>query len=217
MGTMLQIGSNVSKKFYLENMISKDIAKAHIDGYIHIHDLDFYALTPTCCQIDFEKLAKGGFCTGHGYLREPSKIESYATLAAIAIQSDQNDCHGGQSIPNFDYAMVPGIYKSFRKAWNKNVTKFKNFAQVMVQSETVDNLKYADNFTDELIEDILGFKSPSPSYCVMDKEDGFTAKCMYDKLVMATLIDVENECYQAMEGFVHNLNTLHSRAGGQVK
>ena len=93
MGTMLQVGANVSKNYYLNNMMSKDIAKAHIDGYIHIHDLDFYKLTVTCCQIDFEKLAKGGFNTGHGYLREPQSIGSYTTLAAIAIQSDQNDCH----------------------------------------------------------------------------------------------------------------------------
>ena len=93
MGTMLQVGANVSKNYYLNNMMSKDIAKAHTDGYIHIHDLDFYKLTVTCCQIDFEKLVKGGFNTGHGYLREPQSIGSYATLAAIAIQSDQNDCH----------------------------------------------------------------------------------------------------------------------------
>lgn len=93
MGTMLQVGANVSKNYYLNNMMSKDIAKAHIDGYIHIHDLDFYKLTVTCCQIDFKKLAKGGFNPGHGFVREPQSIGSYATLAAIAIQSDQGDCH----------------------------------------------------------------------------------------------------------------------------
>lgn len=93
MGTMLQIGSNVSKNYYLNNMISKDVAKAHTDGFIYIHDLDFYALTLTCCQIDCLKLFKGGFNTGHGHLREPNSIGSYATLAAIAIQSNQNDQH----------------------------------------------------------------------------------------------------------------------------
>ena len=216
MGTMLQVGSNVTKNFYVNNMMSKDIAKAYTEGYIHIHDLDFYSTTLTCCQIDFKKLAEGGFNTGHGHLREPNSIGSYATLAAIAIQSNQNDMFGGQSIPNFDYSMTPGIYKSFRKAWNKNVTKFKNFVQTITQSDAVDKLKYADNFTDKLIEDILGFKSPSPSYCVMDKDDRFDVKCMYDILILATLDDVERECYQAMEGFVHNLNTLHSRAGAQV-
>ena len=93
MGTMLQVGANVSKNYYLNNMMSKDIAKAHIDGYIHIHDLDFYKLTVTCCQIDFKKLSKDGFNPGHGFVREPQSIASYATLAAIAIQSDQGDCH----------------------------------------------------------------------------------------------------------------------------
>lgn len=93
MGTMLQVGSNVSKNFYLQHMMSKDIAKAYEEGFIHIHDLDFYSLTLTCCQIDCVKLFKGGFNTGHGFLREPNSISSYATLAAIAIQSNQNDQH----------------------------------------------------------------------------------------------------------------------------
>lgn len=93
MGTMLQIGSNVSKNFYINNLISKDIVRGYTDGFIHIHDLDFYALTLTCCQIDCLKLFKDGFNTGHGYLREPNSIGSYATFIAIAIQSNQNDQH----------------------------------------------------------------------------------------------------------------------------
>ena len=93
MGSMLQIGSNVSKNYYLNNSISKDIVQAYNEGCLYIHDLDFYALTMTCCQIDCLKLFKGGFNTGHGFLREPNSIGSYATLAAIAIQSDQNDQH----------------------------------------------------------------------------------------------------------------------------
>lgn len=93
MGTMLQIGANVSKNYYLNNMISKDVVDAYNEGFIHIHDLDFYALTLTCCQIDCLKLFKDGFNTGHGHLREPNSIGSYATLAAIAIQSNQNDQH----------------------------------------------------------------------------------------------------------------------------
>ena len=80
-------------------------------GDIHIHDLDFYTLTTTCCQIDIVKLFKGGFCTGHGFLREPNDIASYSALACIAIQSNQNDQHGGQSIPNFDYGMAPACAK----------------------------------------------------------------------------------------------------------
>jgi ribonucleoside-triphosphate reductase len=80
--------------------------------------MDFYTLTTTCCQIDIDKLFTGGFSTGHGFLREPNSIQSYSALACIAIQSNQNDQHGGQSIPNFDYALAKGsnpyvsLYKS---------------------------------------------------------------------------------------------------------
>lgn len=206
MGTMLQIGSNVSKNFYVEHMMSKDIADAYTDGYIHIHDLDFYALTLTCCQIDFKKLAKNGFNTGHGHLREPNSIGSYATLAAIAIQSNQNDQFGGQSIPNFDYSMTPGIYKSFRKAWDRNNDKYEAFRGYR------ENVKKSSELSDEDIDIILGGRAEEIN---LNKDD-YKPACHYPTIVKATIEDVERECYQAMEGFVHNLNTLHSRAGAQV-
>ena len=197
MGTMLQVGSNVTKNFYVNNMMSKDIAKAYTEGYIHIHDLDFYSTTLTCCQIDFKKLAKGGFNTGHGYLREPNSIGSYATLAAIAIQSNQNDMFGGQSIPNFDYSMTPGIYKSFRKALKRNTDKFNEF-NAEEELSIVDN-DMNDEYIDKLLVDDMDWNGN------------------LRKILNVTRKDLERECYQAMEGFVHNLNTLHSRAGGQVK
>lgn len=93
MGTMLKYGSEGAKTFNLLHLISKDIADAHISGDIHIHDLDFYSLTETCCQIPLDKLFKGGFNTGHGFLREPGNIRTAGALAAIAIQSNQNDQH----------------------------------------------------------------------------------------------------------------------------
>ena len=109
MGTMLKYGSEGAKEFYKMYVINPKYAKAHDNGDIHIHDMDFYTLTMTCCQIDLLELLKNGFSTGHGHLREPNDIESYAALACIAIQSDQNDQHGGQSVPNFDYSMAPGV------------------------------------------------------------------------------------------------------------
>ena len=215
MGTMLQVGSNVSKNYYLNNMMSKDIAKAHTDGYIHIHDLDFYKLTVTCCQIDFKKLAKEGFNPGHGYVREPQSISSYATLAAIAIQSNQSDCHGGQSIPNFDYSMAPGIYKSFRKAWKKNKNKmfltltclkgieYNDIDMNLLKNDDDSELK-SNDYIDSLL---VGF----------DKVETLKLENKtFEHLVYLTNKDIENECYQAMEGFVHNLNTLHARAGSQL-
>ena len=112
MGTMLKYGSESAKAFYDKYVIPPEIAKAHASGDIHIHDKDFYALTETCCQIDLLKLFHDGFSTGHGYLREPNDIRSYAALACIAIQANQNEMHGGQSVPNFDYAMAEGVKKT---------------------------------------------------------------------------------------------------------
>lgn len=93
MGTMLKYGSEGAKKFNLLYVVPPDESEAHSNGDIHIHDLDFYALTQTCCQIDLNKLFTNGFNTGHGFLREPGEIRSYAALACIAIQSNQNDMH----------------------------------------------------------------------------------------------------------------------------
>ena len=111
MGTMLKYGSEGAKQFYEMFVLHPEHSKSHREGDIHIHDLDFLTLTTTCCQIDLEKLFKGGFSTGHGFLREPNDIQSYAALACIAIQSNQNDQHGGQSVPNFDYGMANGVKK----------------------------------------------------------------------------------------------------------
>lgn len=93
MGTMLKYGSSTSKEFYEMNILDEEASMAHKNGDIHIHDLDFYTLTETCCQIDLTKLFTNGFSTGHGSIREPNDIATYAALACIAIQSNQNDQH----------------------------------------------------------------------------------------------------------------------------
>ena len=123
MGTMLKYGSEGAKQFNEMYILDPKYSKAHRDGDIHIHDLDFFTLTTTCCQIDLVSLFKGGFSTGHGYLREPNDIASYSALACIAIQSNQNDQHGGQSVPNFDYSMAPGVKKTYRKRYRINLER----------------------------------------------------------------------------------------------
>ena len=123
MGTMLKYGSEGAKQFYEMFVLNPKHSGAHGEGDIHIHDLDFLTLTTTCCQIDIMKLFKGGFSTGHGFLREPNDIQSYAALACIAIQSNQNDQHGGQSIPNFDYGMADGVKKTYKKLYRSNLGK----------------------------------------------------------------------------------------------
>ena len=239
MGTMLQIGANVSKEYYLDNRINRTAATAHRDGHIHIHDLDFYDLTVTCCQIDAKKILEGGFNTGHGYLREPATILSAAALAAIAIQSDQNDCHGGQSIPNLDYGLAKYVEKSFVKHFKDNFSKLFDFAfsyYITPGEETRKKL-------DELIPDMENFILESLRGQLSTKMTNLTHKAIYDiakkldsekivsiddvnivayldKTIQTALDnaykDTDKETHQAMEAFVHNLNTMHSRAGAQV-
>ena len=117
MGTMLKYGSESAKQFYEMCVIDPKFARAHREGDIHIHDMDFYTLTTTCCQIELKKLFKSGFSTGHGVLREPNDIASYAALACIAIQSNQNDQHGGQAICDFDYGLAEGVRKTYRRLY----------------------------------------------------------------------------------------------------
>ena len=152
MGTMLQFGSNVSKEFAKSYLMKKVFADAHDEGDIHIHDMDFEAMgTTTCLQIDLAKLFKGGFSTGHGFLREPNDIMSYAALAAIAIQSNQNDQHGGQSIPLFDYYLAPGVLKTYKKQLKMTLTDlldyagFTEFVAMKTLEDTISKLTTIDN------------------------------------------------------------------------
>ena len=219
MGTMLKYGSEGAKQFYEMYILDPQIAKAHINGDIHIHDLDFLTLTTTCCQIDLEKLFSKGFSTGHGFLREPKDIMSYAALACIAIQSNQNDQHGGQSIPKFDYDMAKGVAKTFRRLYILNLVKGfsllteEEFCKEAVKdivlkaeymSGTCAKLNMPEEY-DELETELFGAKYPLKT--VLKVKD--FAKRM-------ALKETERTTYQAMEAFIHNLNTMHSRAGAQV-
>lgn len=140
MGSMLKYGSEGAKHFYESYVLNPKHSEAHRNGDIHIHDLDFYTLTTTCCQIDLLKLFEGGFSTGHGVLREPNSIASYASLACIAIQSNQNDQHGGQSVPNFDYSMAPGVAKTYKKRYRSNLA---SLIEVMDSEEHAKAMKEA--------------------------------------------------------------------------
>ena len=131
-----------AKEFAKAYLMDNKYSRAHDEGMIHIHDLDFWAMgTTTCTQIDLNKLFKNGFSTGHGYLRTPNGIVSYAALAAIAIQANQNEQHGGQSIPAFDYYMAPGVLKTFKKEFKQalnNLIEFEGFAEFINFNKVVD-------------------------------------------------------------------------------
>ncbi len=222
MGTMLKYGSEGSKQFYEMFVLKPEHSKAHIEGDIHIHDLDFYTLTTTCCQIDLRKLFKGGFSTGHGYLREPSDIASYSALACIAIQSNQNDQHGGQSVPYFDYAMADGVKKTFRKLYwqnlgkildikrgdNDNVDKIKEFGKKLVETDDLFPVMANDNDYQAVELDFL-----KKEFKDLDET---TLKDYQQRAFAYASKEIVRATYQAMEAFVHNLNTMHSRAGAQI-
>ena len=218
MGSMLKYGSEGAKHFYESYVLNPAHSEAHRNGDIHIHDLDFYTLTTTCCQIDLIKLFHDGFSTGHGVLREPNDIASYASLACIAIQSNQNDQHGGQSIANFDYGLAPGVAKTYKKRYRSNLTslievmdcaahakKTKEIFQTLTAENLIPTLDGSQAYTEREKELLLEAGVPEE---ILDKIQSFSAKKATEETDKAT--------YQAMEALLHNLNTMHSRAGAQT-
>ena len=208
MGTMLQYGSAISKEFAKSYLLEDKFKTGHESGDIHIHDMDFLPMgTTTCCQINLNKLFKNGFSTGHGHLREPNDIMSYSALAAIAIQSNQNDQHGGQSIPAFDYYLAPGVLKTFKKQFKQSV---------------YDLLDYSgfDSFVnvEKIVKEIDKLTSIEVDLTIFDKisKNSKEVKRLFDKAYEKALQKTERMTFQAMEAFIHNLNTMHSRAGAQV-
>ena len=208
MGTMLQFGSTVTKEFAKSYLMSEKYAEAHDKGEIHIHDMDFIPMgTTTCCQINLEQLFKNGFSTGHGHLRCPNSIMSYAALAAIAIQSNQNDQHGGQSVPAFDYYMAPGVIKSYKK-------NLRNLIRDYLELEGYTSFINMQKLEKE-IDKISSIESDISVLDPFAKDEERLLKLFrlaHKKAVEKT----DKDTYQAMESFIHNLNTMHSRAGAQV-
>lgn len=219
MGTMLRYGSEGAKRFYDMFILDPVHAEAHRNGDIHIHDLDFLTLTTTCCQIDLLKLFEGGFSTGHGFLREPNDIASYSALACIAIQSNQNDQHGGQSVPNFDYCMAPGVAKTYKKKFTANLAA----ALAMICDDDssaddakaiLDEIKLENNIEPMLSNekdyaDLLKIK-------LKEKMSESDAERAVKHIIKNSNKQTDRATYQAMEALIHNLNTMHSRAGAQI-
>lgn len=219
MGTMLKYGSESAKQFYDMYVLNPEHARAHREGDIHIHDLDFLTLTTTCTQIDLTQLFKGGFSTGHGVLREPQDIGSYSALACIAIQSNQNDQHGGQAIASFDYDMAPGVAKTYIKEYRRalgaalelllnhdaaNEEAKSIVRQIENEIGAKPTLKPNKEFDDALRERLTAMS------------DEATAERIIHYATERSYRETERRTYQAMEAFIHNLNTMHSRAGAQT-
>mgnify|MGYP004610252519 FL=1 len=208
MGTMLQYGSTVSREFAKAYLMKPEFARMHDEGEIHIHDMDFLAMgTTTCCQIDLSRLFKNGFDTGHGYVRPPQDISTYSSLAAIVIQANQNDQHGGQSIPALDYYLAPGVLKTFKKQFKQTIYDFLDldgFIGVINIDRIIREIDKIES-VDVNLEEFSDYQKGSNRV----KE---IFKLASEKALQKT----DRATQQAMEAFVHNLNTMHSRAGAQV-
>ncbi|MDY2960496.1 MAG: anaerobic ribonucleoside triphosphate reductase [Hornefia sp.] len=219
MGTMLKYGSEGAKEFYKMYVIDPKYGKAHNNGDIHIHDMDFYTLTMTCCQIDLVSLLKNGFSTGHGHLREPNDIESYSALACIAIQSNQNDQHGGQSVPNFDYGMAPGVRKSYKRLYSSNMGKMIELLFGIEDGPAVMKAFVKDTEEKYNVYPCMShdddYKKAEASF-LSKFADAATVKRLQEQATKFADREIVRKTYQAMEALIHNLNTMHSRAGAQV-
>ena len=211
-GQMMTFASEITKDYAHKYLIGIKYARAHRNGDIHIHDLDYYPTkTTTCVQYDLEDIFERGFHTKNGSIRTPQSILSYATLATIIFQTNQNEQHGGQSIPAFDYFMAKGVLKSFKKQVvkdlifagrldenGKEVAQFKAFAQKKITSIEMSKKQKGD----------LLALAKKLKVKISDSD--------LEYLLSHSREQVRKETHQAMEGFIHNLNTMHSRGGNQV-
>lgn len=232
MGMMLKVGTETCK-YYIDNyVLPREFMEANREDWIHIHDKDFSLITLNCCQIDLLKLFKKGFSTGHGHIRPPQSIRACASLACVAIQSNQNDMMGGQSINCFDYAMAYGIRKSFIKALAKHSYQWCRHKQMSIYPPCVDISKYSYEYFKHYYSEYAG------QIHYVEKQDRHLDSLDFDHMVYVVIYafsklsgfsiynaegicklaceDVEQETHQAMEALIHNFNTLHSRAGAQT-
>ena len=217
MGIMLKLGTEGAKTFADNYVIPEKFAQADKENWLHVHDKDFSLITLNCAYIDLGKLLKGGFSTGHGFLREPNSLRAAASLACIAIQSNQNDMFGGQSINTIDYALAPYVDKSFKKAYRKNIVRLMTlYCDCQKDLDDLEKLDFGATYDscpsakiDKLVMEWARKHNVNLSY----------APSLRTMAVVAwenACCDVEEETKQAMEAMIHNFNTLHSRAGAQV-
>mgnify|MGYP002753435169 FL=1 len=215
-GQMMTFASEVTKDYAMKYLLSAPFARAHAAGDIHIHDLDYYPTkTATCVQYDLADLFERGFHTKNGSIRTPQNIQSYATLATIVFQTNQNEEHGGQAIPAFDFFMAPGVRKTF----------IRQLADRLLYAHSLlSGRSFSDEERKAFIEALRGLEPPlahtdaaAEALAVGLDRIGCQLPATAVRLALEEAYQrTKRETHQAMEGFVHNLNTMHSRGGNQV-
>ena len=215
-GQMMTFASEVTKDYAMKYLLSAPFARAHAAGDIHIHDLDYYPTkTATCVQYDLADLFERGFHTKNGSIRTPQNIQSYATLATIVFQTNQNEEHGGQAIPAFDFFMAPGVRKTF----------IRQLADRLLYAHSLlSGRSFSDEERKSFIEALRGLEPPlahtdaaAEALAAGLERIGCQLPAKAVRLALEEAYQrTKRDTHQAMEGFVHNLNTMHSRGGNQV-
>ena len=208
METIFKFGSTVSQEFSKAYLMKKEFADSHDKGDIYIHDMDFFPMgTTNCCQIDLDKLFEDGFYTGNGKMREPQDIRSYTSLCSIAIQANQNDQHGEQSIPAFDFYLSSGVFKTFKKEFKQaidDLLAFTNFDKFVA----LNGIEREINKLTTMDFDIA----------IFDKftRDSVELQRLFRTAYQSAISKTNRITYQSMEAFIHNANTMASSAGAKV-
>ncbi|WP_295022320.1 anaerobic ribonucleoside triphosphate reductase [uncultured Porphyromonas sp.] len=215
-GQMMTFASEVTKDYAMKYLLSAPFARAHAAGDIHIHDLDYYPTkTATCVQYDLADLFERGFHTKNGSIRTPQNIQSYATLATIIFQTNQNEEHGGQAIPAFDFFMAPGVRKTF----------IRQLADRLLYAHSLlSGRSFSDEERKAFVEALRGLEPPlahtdaaAEALATGLERIGCQLPATAVRLALEEAYQrTKRDTHQAMEGFVHNLNTMHSRGGNQV-
>ena len=187
-GMMMKFASETTKPFVDDYLLSPEIKSAVKNNYLHIHDKDYYPTKSlTCVQHPLDKILTNGFTAGHGESRPAKRIETASVIACISLETAQNEMHGGQAIPAFDFYLAPFVRSSFIEEI-KNLEKFVE--------EDLSHL-YNTKIKDYLYRDLTGLKGDQ-------------------KYIQHAINRTTGRVHQAMEAFIHNMNTIHSRGGNQV-
>lgn len=187
-GMMMKFASETTKPFVDDFLLSQEARKAFKDGFIHIHDKDYYPTKSlTCLQHPLDKILENGFKAGHGASRPAKRIETASILGCISMETVQNEMHGGQAIPAFDFYLAPYV----KRTYVEEIKKIENLLD-----KDLSNL-YDIEIKEYEEKDLKGLKG--------EQRD-----------IQAAINATVSRVYQAMEAFIHNMNTIHSRGGNQV-
>ena len=187
-GMMMKFASETTKPFVDDYLLSPEVKQAVKNNYIHIHDKDYYPTKSlTCVQHPLDRILEHGFIAGHGESRPAKRIETASVIACISLETAQNEMHGGQAIPAFDFYLAPFVRKSY-------IEEIKNMEEISGS----DLSKYYDAEVEDYIRrDLTGLEGE-------------------ERLIQHAMNKTVDRVHQAMEAFIHNMNTIHSRGGNQV-